>query len=387
MATAATLEERDVRIERIRGAMAAKGLDGLIVGGKGHWWTGRGYVRYLTDFHLWGHDALILLPADGEPAMTISSDALAGMIARRGWLEDTAGDVLLWPGLVARVRDRGLEAGRIGIVGAPSIIAADVLRDLRAGLGKADLVAADALLDDVRAAKSPLEIAQNREVWTLARACLERFAAILEPGVPARELAADVTGLALAGGARDVLVLVADRSDVYGPPGAAPFALDDLVRFHIEICGESGHWCEVTITVAFRPVRDDERRLMAAELAAMEAVRAAARPGVRLAALSACYDESLRGAGYGLGAPTRHFDFHGQGLDVIERPWFAAEQPWGSTGDGPLPAGAVLSYHPRRHVEPAVAWTTGVSDDLLVTGAGGEWLGAGWDHTWREASG
>jgi hypothetical protein len=88
MATTASLVERDLRFQRLRAAMAAAGLDALIVAGKGHWWTGRGYLRYLTDFHLWGHDALLLLPFNGEPALTITSPALAVKITNRGWIDD-----------------------------------------------------------------------------------------------------------------------------------------------------------------------------------------------------------------------------------------------------------------------------------------------------------
>ena len=45
-----TIEERDARLRRTREAMARDRLDALLVAGKGHWWTGRGYVRYLSDF-------------------------------------------------------------------------------------------------------------------------------------------------------------------------------------------------------------------------------------------------------------------------------------------------------------------------------------------------
>jgi hypothetical protein len=67
MATQAMPAERDARFARLRQAMEQQQLDALLVAGKGHWWTGRGYLRYLTDFHLWGHDGLLLLPlADDE---------------------------------------------------------------------------------------------------------------------------------------------------------------------------------------------------------------------------------------------------------------------------------------------------------------------------------
>jgi Xaa-Pro aminopeptidase len=158
--------------------------------------------------------------------------------------------------------------------------------------------------------------------------------------------------------------------------------MDDLVRFHMEPCGESGHWCELTVTLAFRELSESEERLMATELDAKEAVRKAARPGVTLGSLARCYEEALRAANYEFGEETTHFDFHGQGLDVIEAPWFAAAQPWGSTGDAELQSGAILSYHPRRNVFPGVAWSTGISDDLLITDTGSEWLSGDWEHSW-----
>ena len=382
MGTVATLSERDARIAAIRQAMAVEGLDALIIGGKGHWWTGRGYVRYLTDFHFWGHDALILLPADGPLGIVVTSYAVANMVAERGWIEDAGGDVFLLPRLLELVGDRGLERSKIGTVGTPSIISADLMRELEESLPHAQLVAADHVFDTVRAAKSAVEIAQNRELWQVARTAMERFVEILRPGVPARELAAEATRVAMAAGVRDALVLMGDRSDVYAPPTPNALRMDDLVRFHMEPCGESGHWCELTVTLAFRELSESEERLMATELDAKEAVRKAARPGVTLGSLARCYDEALRAANYEFGEETTHFDFHGQGLDVIEAPWFAAAQPWGSTGDAELQSGAILSYHPRRNVLPGVAWSTGMSDDLLITDTGSEWLSGDWEHSW-----
>ena len=127
MLTTATLDERDLRYRRLRQAMAAAGLDALIVAGKGHWWTGRGYLRYLTDFHLWGHDALLLVPLTGEPALTISSPALAVKIAKRGWIDDADGDVYLVGRTAQYVRERRLDRARIGVAGMRQIIGAGVM--------------------------------------------------------------------------------------------------------------------------------------------------------------------------------------------------------------------------------------------------------------------
>jgi Xaa-Pro dipeptidase len=385
METKATLAERDERYARIRERMAERELDGLLLGAKGHWWTGRGYARYLADFHLWGHDGMLLLPHDAEPAMTVNSYAVARLIAERGWISDTRGDVFVAPRIADAVEERGLARGRLGLVGG-FVIPIAVRDALAERLPHAELVPADDVVDTVRMTKSEVEIAQNYELWALAKAAMERFAEVLRPGASQLELAAESSRVALAGGARDILILMGESNGRQAPPEDVPLRCDDVLRYHMEICGASGHWCELTITFAFRPPSDREAQLMETELRALEAVQAAARPGTRVSELGAVFERTVREDGWTIGPPSQHFDFHGQGMDVIELPWFAHEQPWGSAGDRELAAGSILSYHPARNVVPAVAWTPGVSDNLLVTEDGGRRLSGDWSHRWREVA-
>lgn len=383
MPTEATLAERDLRYARLRQAMEQQQLDALIVAGKGHWWTGRGYLRYLTDFHLWGHDGLLLLPLAGEPMLVLSSYAVAERIAARGWVTETSGDVYLVPRMVATIQDRGLQRARIGIAGYRWIMSAGTFAELSAALPDATLVPADDLFDQVRMVKSPLEIAQNRELWTLARAAMERFVAVLEPGRSQRELAAEASRVALAGGARDILIFIGESPADYNPPADVPLRCDDIVRYHMEICGPSGHWCELTVTCCYREPTGREQRLLASELRAFDAIRPLARPGARLSELSAVFDRVLQEDGFTLGPAGRHYNFHGQGLDTIERPWFAAEQPWGASQDWPLESGMVFSYHPHRVVNDFRGWTPGINEDILITDQGAERLSGDWSHRWR----
>lgn len=383
MLTETTLDERDRRYARLRAAMAAAGLDALLVAGKGHWWTGRGYFRYLTDFHLWGHDGLLLVPLVGEPSLTLTSPAVAAKIAARGWVADADGDVFLVPRVVAAVRGRGLARGRIGVAGMRAIIGAGVLAELREALPAVELVDADELIDRVRMIRSELEIRQIRELWALSRACMARFVEIVAPGKTGLALAAECSRIALEGGARDLLVFIGEEPGKHGLPDDTPVRCDGILSYHMEICGPSGHWSELTVTLAYRPPTALEARLMDSELRAYDAIRAAARPGATLPQLAAIFEQTLRADGWELGAPTRHFDMHGQGLDTIERPWFAAEQPWGSSQSWPLEAGMTFSYHPRRAVSPLVPWGTGINEDILITPAGAERLSGDWDLRWR----
>lgn len=383
MGTIATLEERDRRFARVREAMQQADLDALLVAGKGHWWTGRGYLRYLTDFHLWGHDGLLLLPLEDEPLLTLTSHAVAARIGARGWVTDTRGDVLLVPAMVQAFAEKGLQEARIGIAGLRWILPAGAYKALKEGLPKVTFVDADELLDHVRMIRSPLEIQQERELWDLSKAAMERFVEVLEPGRSQRELAAEASRLVLENGARDILVFIGEEPGETNPPRDVPVRCNGILRYHMEICGESGHWSEITVTCAFRPPSDLEKKLMDSELKAYERIREMARPGARLSDMARTFEEMLLEDGWELGSPTDHFDFHGQGMDTIERPWFAATPGVGNSQDMALQAGMVFSYHPRRAVIPDVPWGTGINEDILITDDGVERLSGDWDLRWR----
>ena len=381
--TKATLAERDLRYQRLYEAMQAAGLDAMLVAGKGHWWTGRGYIRYLTDFHLWGHDGILLIPVHGEPALTLSSHAVAQLIARRGWISDAFGDIALVPRAVTFVKSRKLTSARIGVAGMRSIIGAGVLAELRTALPQVNFVDADQLIDQVRMIRSELEIKQITELWDLSKACMERFVEVITPGKSGLGLAAECSRVALEGGARDILAFISEQPGRVEVPDDTLLRCDDITRYHMELCGPSGHWSEITVSCAYRAPTELEDRLMESELRAYAAIRAAARPGATLSQLAALFEQTLLADGWQLGPAPRHFDFHGQGMDAIEAPWFAPEPEWGASQSWPLEAGMTFSYHPNRDVRPLVPWGTGINEDILITPDGAKRFSGEWDLRWR----
>lgn len=380
MGTIATIEERDSRLDRLRRAMEESHLDALIIAGKGHWWTGRGYFRYLTDFHLWGHDALILLPLVGEPVATLNSSGVSSRVANRGWITDIRPDWDIAPRLIDAVVEKKLHRKRLGVVGRSSIIAAGTMDALVHGLPEAQLIFADHVFDRVRAIKSALEIKQNYELWDLAKCAGERFAEVLASGMTEREISSEVLRVCYSGGARDHLVFY--NREI---PEDKPVILQDIVAYHLELCNESGHWCEFNTTVAFRDPTPSELRKMDSELMAYDEVRKAAKPGVRLRDLSDVFTRVLLDCGWQNTADlVDHYDFHGHGMDAIEWPRYG---PTEARYDTELVSGMVFSYHPSRNLLPA-ARMMGVNEDLLITDQGGVRLSQGttgkpWGQRWR----
>jgi Xaa-Pro aminopeptidase len=383
MRTTLPLSERDERIARLRAAMERDGLDALLIAGKGHSWSGRGYVRYLTDFHLWAHDCLILLPRAGEPVLTVTSHAVARHVAERGWLADARGDYRLVRGIGDAIRERGLIRARIGTVGTDWILPAGRLAELRVALPEVRFERADALFDAVRAIKSPLEIDQCRALWTLMRASMESFEAALTPGLSQRAAVAEAVRTAVAGGAREVLAFIGESPDAYAPPEDIPLRCDGVLRLHLEICGESGHWCERTMTFAWRDPEPPELALLDDEIDAYARLRRAAKPGMTLAELSQVYVRSMEERGWIVAGPSAHLDFHGQGLDGIETPFFSSWDPDGTQGDAVLQEGQVFSYHPRRPFTVDVGWLPDIHDNIVIRPDGAERLSGDWDFHWK----
>ncbi len=377
------LSERDRRMSSLRMAAAEARLDGLLFAGKGHYWTGRGAIRYLTDFHLWAHDALLLLPVESAPVMTVNSYGVAQRVAERGWLEDARGDYRLVRGIADAIREKGLTGARIGIVGHQWILPAGACDDLAAMLPHVTFVPSDHVFDAVRTVKSPLEIEQCRQLWPVMRASMARFRDALSPGITQREAVAAAVATATAMGAREVLAFIGERPDEYDPPENVAMRCDDVVRLHLEICGESGHWCERTMTFAYRDPTPAEAALLHAEVVAYEAVRRAAVPGRTLAEISAVFVDAMADQGFSASGSSAHFDFHGQGLDAIEHPWFSSYGPAGTFGDAVLREGQVFSYHPRRPYVGIVGWLPDIHDDILIESTGAIRLSGDWAFDWQ----
>ncbi len=363
--------------------MESAGLDGLIVAGKGHMWTGRGYIRYFTDFHMWGHDALLLLPLDGEPMMTATSHGLANMVKEIGWVKDVRGECNLCdysPQMIEAINEKGLKNSRLGIAGMDWILPAGVYHRLQKNLPDVEFANSDELLDRVRMTKSTLEIKQYRELWDLSKKAMERFLEVLEPGKTGWELAAEACKVTRDGGAPEELVFLHEPG-VQGPPRDVPVKCDDVLLYHMEVCGPSGHYSEISVNCAYREPTEPELKLMDSELKAYEAILDMARPGVRISELGKTFDATLLEDGWKFGPPMQHAEFHGQGMDVVERPLWDDSLPCDQE-DWELTAGTVLCYHPSKTMIPALP-RTGICDDIVITSKGAERLSGDWELRWR----
>jgi Xaa-Pro aminopeptidase len=374
----ADLAERDVRFKRIREAMEREGLEALVVAGHGSHFN-RGYIRYFADWHLWAGDALILIPLAGEPALAMTAYAGADTPAEP-WITDVRRAVYPQEKIVEAMKERGLTKGKVGIAGLKRVITVGAYETLKNASPNVEFVDADIVVDRVRIVKSPLEIQQYRDLWTLSKAAMERFIEVLEPGKTQREVAAEVARVLRAGGCFDDMTVIQEGTR-RGLPQDVPLKCDDLVGYHMEVCGESSHWSEIDITCAFRKPTELEQKRMDSELRAYHEIREMAKPGVKLSDMANTFERVLIEDGWKLGEQSIHFDFHGHGMDDVQWPWYSPKPDHNQ--DVAIEEGMILCYHPRRNTIPAVAWGPRITDDILVTANGAERLSGDWDLRWR----
>ena len=377
MGIRADLTERDRRLHAARQAMEKEGLSALVVAGHGSSFI-RGYIRYFTDTHFWTGDSLLLIPLEGEMVhaqVTYAGSSVPDVL----WVSDVRQAPAPQTEIVSAMKEKGLTRGKVGVAGLERVITVGAYETLRNAFPDVTFVSADALVDRIRAVKSPLEVQQIREVCELSTAAMGRFVDALGPGMTQREAAAEAAAVFRAGGVFDDLSLIQVHG-VSGLPKDIPMACDDLVGFHLEICGESGHWSELNVICAFREPTAEEARLLESEMRAFEELRKIAVPGVTLGELSAAFERIVAEDGWTLGDPAWHYYLHGQGMDSVEWPYFSPRLT--GNRDAPLMEGMVFSYHPHRDTVPFVT-SPRVYDDILITANGAERLSGDWDLRWR----
>lgn len=217
-----TSAEYAERIAGTRRAMAARGVDALVVWGRGGGALDRcANLIYLTD-HYPGFPAIPDAPGiwrdEGFAAALVTGDDVVVITARPMAEPDeaVATQVIASRDLVAatieELRRRGLKRGSVGLVGGDALTHAQGTR-LSAGLPGARLVDADEVLYALRAVKSPAEQELLRAAGAVGASAMGATMESVKAGRTQAELAATAAASILAEGAVPHNLFV----EAYGP--------------------------------------------------------------------------------------------------------------------------------------------------------------------------
>lgn len=286
-------QERGRRFAAVRERMARHGIDAIVIrSDSAKWDSGSAEGRYLTHIGGNGEEGYTVFDVLEDPVFVIWGP---GHIDNWREAQDWTTDIR--PGIpssahvvAARIKELGLERGRIGLVGrAPGPLTPDgrwpqlAYDTLRGELEEAALVDFDDELGMVRAVKSDEEIACHERAMAMTEAAIDIMYAHARVGVSGVDVVGRmVGGLVREGSDMSVMVqlnvgskiclasrLTPDRPLVHG---------DVLLN---EITGKyNGYWSQAHAPVAVGAASAAYQRLFDLTLEGLRAGQAALKPGI-----------------------------------------------------------------------------------------------------------
>ena len=356
---AASVPQSEVerRYARIREAMAADGLDAVIVSGSEY--TGfEGAVTYMSGFVIVHRYAYVLLPIEGEPSIVFPREAR--YVGEHGttWIEDQQFVDLPGEWLADQVRGK-----RVGVYGLDYVMS---VRDYRALDGSCEVVPWDVGFDHARAVKSEFELDSVRESVRINTEGFWVFLDAFEVGKTEREILAPCEEYFVSQGCgrltMDMVLAGEDGSALpeFKIAGSRRVAATDMVLPSLEIAGAGGHWVEVSRAICASEPSDESKRMLEAYEEYYEAARGVLHDGATAHDAHRAVSKGFTDRGWALG----HVTGHSIGMTMIEFP---------KIGEGietELRAGMVLSMHPHVISDDGRACLY-MQDTWLVTADGG----------------
>ncbi|SIS59544.1 Xaa-Pro aminopeptidase [Roseivivax lentus] len=365
-------DEFRTRVDRAQTAMAAAGLDALLL-------TTEPDFRYFSGFltRFWESPTrpwFLVVPASGDPVAVIP--AIGRALMETTWITD----IRSWraPDLVddgisllaATLADLTPPGGAIGLpMGMESHLRMPLsgFFALQAALQDRHLGPDADIVRGLRMVKSEPEIAAIRAACGVADRAFARLPEILAQGQPLDQVFRDFQALCLSEGA-DWVPYVAGAAaqggylDVISPATGTPLARGDVVMLDTGLI-RAGYFCDFDRNLSMGPASTAVKEAHARLIEATAAGFAAARAGVSPADL---FHAMARIASDGGAAEEAGRFGHGLGQQLTEWPSII---PADTT---PLPAGTVLT------LEPSVALPGGRimvhEENIVLREDGAEWL-------------
>jgi Xaa-Pro aminopeptidase len=323
--SAFSLAERDRRWSAARAEMASRGIDCLIVAGRGY--NANGNVRWLDNGD-YGERSLVF-PLKGAP-MTF------WLLQNWGkWYTECCWEGVRYRGHEGKVSvvaseaisDLGYAGGKIGIVGligggyaAEGAIPYMTYRNLQRLLPGATFCDASDILMRLRMVKSAEEIAMLEKASEMANVEVEAALRHARPGVREDELCVEMTCAGLRAGSelgRDHWTIL--NSGKGYPVNHRP--TDRIMRsgdvLHLgQYARYGGYWSHPHTSISLGPLDEEYKPLRDAVRESVAIALEVLRPGASWAEADRAIDEPILSRGYYHEIP----QVHGTGLDGIEAP-------------------------------------------------------------------
>lgn len=328
-----SVAERDRRWKLIRQEMSGRNLDCLIIyGHSGRWGTDMANVRYVSQVGHQAQEAILVFPLDREPICNLWGKSTHGdwNLRAQSWVSDLReGMVPSWSGgVVDRIKELGLERGRIGVVG----LGGEKLREpegripyltysrILEGLPDTRFENFSEVFWELRLVKSAEEIAFHEKAAEIGDLAIKAMIETARPGVREYEVYANMIYTMLKNGSEHppMLIWQASPTPLHAGwlPTARPLERGDIIVNEISP-RYGGYWAHPHQPVAIGEPRKEYQEMFKVCLESFESGMSVLRPGITLGEFEAAFAQPIKEAGYTWIHPL----FHGLGLEIAETPW------------------------------------------------------------------
>jgi Xaa-Pro dipeptidase len=292
--TPLSLRERDRRYAALRGRMAARDLDFILVPhNTGDWDNYQPDLRYLSCIGGGGMAAALVFPAKGKPTTAVrESRRISWWRQSQNWIDDIRSPPqFVWSRFfIEALRDLGASArARIGIVGLGSmlrdpegIMSLGEFTALQAEFPNASFECATDILYGLRKSKSAEEIALIEKAQECADAIEEAFHQSVRPGVREHDVYANLFAAHIRAGGEVPSMILFNADDRFYQTQLLPTfrRLQDGDAVVVEAEPKFyGYMAQAVLSATLRPLSDVEARLFAASRTCFEGLMPELRPG------------------------------------------------------------------------------------------------------------
>ncbi len=203
-----SIEERDRRYKIVRGEMAKRGIDCLLLpANTGRWEQLQGDSRYLTTIGGFATEVFTVFPREGDVTAYIFNRAAWWKQAQK-WVADVRDGRNRWgQNAIERISELGLQKGTIGISGlaglfrAPEgIIPYSSVKAIQDAFPQAKIVNVTEMMQEIRAVKSAEEVSMLERSAAIVEKTIEAMVENASPGVSEKELYGAMVQTMLANG-------------------------------------------------------------------------------------------------------------------------------------------------------------------------------------------
>lgn len=328
--------EYPIRWQVVQSLMARLNLDLVVAYADDRAVFGPAHARWLANLPVHFEPVCVLMPRQGNPVMLCGPESdeyarLAGRIADvRVLREFTHPDEDYPYSTIQSLAEVAAEAvsnladvRRVGLAGR-GLMGADVWTAFKSALPQAEWVDVENAMCDLRAQKSPAEIAVTRYAYQIAEAGIEAAVATIAPGVTEREVAAEVEAAMRRMGAEGTGIDTIVASGPNARPILARSTFRTIQSGEIVLLTVApryeGYHAAIGRPVLVGEVNADIRKALDVACQAQEACFKAMRPNVEGRAVEAVGRRLVEEAG--LGSYFLYSGVHSVGVIEFEPPIF-----------------------------------------------------------------